>query len=502
MATINQLIQARKQKLEALRKKGINPYPARCKREQTVFDARKMDGKAVAIAGRILSIRGHGKLIFADIKDESGKVQIAFKADLLSKDAFSLVSLIDIGDFLAVQGKVKKTVAGEITVFAENFQIIAKSLRPLPDKWCGLKDVEECYRKRYLDILINPEVKKVFEIRSKIINSMRDFLLKKGYTEVETPVLQPIYGGGLARPFKTYHNALGIPLYMRISTELYLKRLIVAGFEKVFEFAHVFRNEGIDKDHNPEFTILETMEAYVDYRYNMNLVEELIEYAVKNTMGTTKVHYQGQEIDFKIPWKRMSMVEAVKKVTGVDFGKITDVKEAIKIASQIGLQLEKYHKLSVGFILAGIFEEKVAPTLIQPTIIYDYPVETSPLAKKCEYDKRYVERWEHYVGGKESSNNYSELNDPLELAVRFLDERKKERLGDAEAHQTDEDFIEALEYGMPPTSGIGPGIDRLVMIVTNSQNLRDVMLFPTLRPKKEVNKKDTGKERINKQEKN
>ncbi|GAF85747.1 unnamed protein product [marine sediment metagenome] len=311
---------------------------------------------------------------------------------------------------------------------------------------------------------------------------MREFLDKRGYIEVETPFLQPIYGGGLARPFKTYHNALGIPLYMRISTELYLKRLIVAGFEKVYEIAKVFRNEGIDKDHNPEFVMVETMEAYVDYKYNMELVEQMIEYAVKKAVGKTKVKYQDKEIDFKTPWKRISMVEAVKKETGVDFSKIEDIKEALKVAKKLELELEEYHKSAVGLILAAAFEEKVEHTLIQPTIIYDFPVETSPLSKKCDDDPRYVERWEHYVAGKEASNNYSELNDPVELAERFRDERKKERLGDQEAHQTDEDFIEAMEYGMPPTSGIGPAIDRLVMIITNSKNLRDVILFPTLRP--------------------
>jgi lysyl-tRNA synthetase class 2 len=479
---IDQLIKVRKEKLAKIRKLGINPYPARCQRDQKIDQARKAMGKKVSVVGRLRSWRGHGKLQFADFEDESGKIQLVFKVDKLDKKKFDFLKLLDVGDFLAVQGEVFKTKTGEVSVLVKDFQLLAKSVRPLPDKWRGLKDVEERYRKRHLDILMNPEVKKIFEIRAKVVSAMREFLDKRGYLEVETPFLQSIYGGGLARPFKTYHNALGIPLYLRISTELYLKRLIAAGFEKVYEIAKVFRNEGIDKDHNPEFVMVETMEAYVDYRYNMELVEKMIEYAVKKAVGKTKVKYQGQEIDFKTPWKRVSMVEAVKKETGVDFSKIKDIKEALKVAKKLGLELEEYHKSAVGLILAAAFEEKVEHTLIQPTIIYDFPVETSPLSKKCEDDPRYVERWEHYVAGKEASNNYSELNDPVELAERFRDERKKERLGDQEAHQTDEDFIEAMEYGMPPTSGIGPGIDRLVMVITNSQNLRDVILFPTLKP--------------------
>lgn len=479
---IKHLIKIRREKLDKIKKLGVNPYPARCLRKEEIRQARKKLEKKVAVVGRIRSWRGHGKLQFADLYDESGKIQLVFKIDQLKKTKFEFLKLLDVGDFLAVQGEVFKTKTGEISVLVKDFQLLTKSLRPLPNKWYGLRDVEERYRKRYLDILINFQVKRTFKARSQIIAAMREFLNKKGYIEVETPVLQPIYGGGLARPFKTYHNALGIPLYMRISTELYLKRLIVAGFEKVYEIARVFRNEGIDKNHNPEFTILETMEAYVDYKYNMKLVEEMTEYAVKQAIGVTKVKYQDYEIDFKTPWKRMTMVEAVKKVTGVDFSKITDLKEALKIADKLGLELEEYHKSAIGLILAAAFEEKVESTLIQPTIIYNFPIETSPLAKKCDVDPRFVERWEHFIAGMECSNNYSELNDPQELAKRFKDERKKERLGDIEAHQTDEDFIEAMEYGMPPTSGIGPGIDRLVMIVTNSKNLRDVILFPTLKP--------------------
>jgi len=350
--------------------------------------------------------------------------------------------------------------------------------------------VEERSRKRYLDLIMNPRVKKVFEMRSKIVNAHREFLVNRGYYEVETPILHPIYGGALARPFKTYHNALGIPLYMRISTELYLKRLIVGGFEKVFEINKVFRNEGVDRQHNSEFTILETMEAFIDYKENMKLTEEMTEYVIKKVTGGTKIKFQGQEIDLKVPWKRLTMVEAVKEVTGVDFAKIKSLKEAQKVAKDLGVKLDKYLSSAIGLILAAVFEEKAEETLIQPTFLYNYPVETSPLAKKCSDDPRFVERFEHYIAGMECSNNYSELNDPLELAERFKDERKKERLGDEEAHQTDEDFIEAMEYGMPPTSGLGPGIDRLVMILTDSPSIRDVILFPTMRPEKGY--KDNG----------
>jgi len=425
--------------------------------------------------GRVRSIREHGGMAFVHVD----KQQIFLEKESLKK----FLEIVDIGDIIEYQGTKFKTKTGEPTIKIKNFRMLAKSLRPLPEKWHGLKDKEIRFRKRYLDLLMNQEVRDKFIVRSKLISSMRKFLEKRGYVEVETPILQPIYGGGLARPFKTHHNALGIPLYLRISTELYLKRLIVGGLEKVFEFAKVFRNEGIDKNHNPEFTMLETMEAYVDYKDNMKLVEQMISKAVKEAVGKTKVEFQGNTIDFKTPWKRITMIGSVKKVTGVDFSQINDLKTAQAQAKKLGVKLEKFHN-SIGMIIAAVFEEKVEDTLIQPTIIYDFPVETSPLAKKCKNNPNFVERWEHFVAGMECSNNYSELNDPLELAERFKDERKKERLGDSEAHQTDNDFIEAIEHGMPPTSGIGPGIDRLAMIVTNSSTIREVILFPTMRPKK------------------
>lgn len=461
---------------------GIDPYPAKTKRTHTATASLKSKGKEVAVAGRVMSIRGHGAIQFFDLVDQSGKIQLVFKKDLLSAISYKLLALLDIGDFLSASGEVFQTQAGEISILVKDFQILSKSVRPLPSKWFGLKDVEERYRKRYLDLIMNPAGRKVFEGRSAVIQAHREFLLRRGYIEVETPVLQPLYGGGLARPFKTYHNALGIPLYLRISTELYLKRLIVAGFEKVFEIAKVFRNEGTDRQHNPEFTLLETMEAYINYEENMKLIEEMTEYTVKKVTGGTKVKFQGKIIDFEIPWKRITMVEAVKNTTGVDFSKITDLKKAVRIAQKLGVSLDAYTASAIGLVLAAVFEAKAEKGLVQPTFVYRFPVETSPLAKKCADDPRYVERVEHYIAGMECSNNYSELNDSLELAERFRDERKKERLGDEEAHQTDNDFIEAIEYGMPPTSGIGPALDRLVMILTDMPSIRDVILFPTLRP--------------------
>lgn len=470
-------------KLEKIRELKIDPYPAKSEKKHQITQCLKSGGKKVQTAGRIIGFRAHGGSAFADLFDESGKIQLFFSKSQLSPVNGQLLDLLDIGDFIEVSGKVDKTKAGETTIFVSGFKLLTKSVRPLPSTWYGLKDIEERYRKRYLDLLLNPQIKITFEVRSKIIQAHREFLLNRGYIEVETPVLQNLYGGGLARPFKTYHNALGIPLYLRISTELYLKRLIVAGFENVFEIARVFRNEGIDKEHNPEFTILETMAAYKDYKDNMDLLSEMTEYAVKKVTGSTKASFGAHKIDFTRPWKKLTMIDAVKLATGVDFNKVKSTIEAKKQASKLKVDL-KPHQNTWGLILAAIFEEKAEQQLIQPTVIYDFPTETSPLAKRAK-DPRFVERFEHFIGGMEASNNYSELNDPVDLSERFQDERKKERLGEEEAHQTDKDFIEALEYGMPPTSGIGPSIDRLVMILTDSASIKDVILFPTLRPKDE-----------------
>src|SRR3990167_9042257 len=401
MEPLEKLRKIRLEKLEKIRKLGSNPYPAKSQKEVNISDCLKSQGKNVQTAGRVMALRSHGGSTFADLMDESGKIQLLFSKDKLSTVNRELLTLLDIGDFIQVTGKVDKTQAGETTIFASDFELLTKSTRPLPSTWYGLKDIEERYRKRYLDLLFNSQVKKVFELRSQVIQAHREFLLNKGYLEVETPVLQPLYGGGLARPFKTYHNALGIPLYLRISTELYLKRLIVAGFENVFEIARVFRNEGIDREHNPEFTILETMAAYKDYKDNMDLLSEMTEYAVKKVTGSTKANFGAHKIDFTRPWKKLTMIDAVKLATGVDFDKVKSQDDAKKQASKLKVDLKPYQN-SWGLILSAIFEEKAEQQLIQPTIIYDFPTETSPLAKRAK-DPRLVERFEHFIGGMEAS---------------------------------------------------------------------------------------------------
>ena len=487
MATIDDLKKVRLEKLEALRKLGIDPYPSKVWREQTIEQAREMDGRAVAVAGRIMAMRGHGKLAFWDLMDETGKIQIVLKADLCRADSFALVASIDIGDIVAAQGNVGKTQAGEISVFAEDLQVLTKTLLPLPDAWHGLKDVEERFRKRYLDTILNVEVKKRFQVRSKVIDSIRDFLTDRGFIEVETPTLQPVYGGGFARPFSTHHNELDIDLYLRISDEMYLKRLIVGGFEKVFEITKVFRNEGIDYDHNPEFTMFEAMAAYEDYSFGMDIIEEIIEYTALRVLGTTKFTYQGTQMDVKRPWPRLRMVEAIQKYTGVDPLAWKTLAEGKRAIQTMDIKEEKFKELkkirTVGECISFAFEEAVEAKLIQPTIIYDYPIEISPLAKKCE-DPRFTQRFEMFAFGSELGNNYTELNYPQDLRKRFVEEKKREKAGFAEAHQTDYDYLEAIEHGFPPTCGIAIGIDRLVMLFTDARSIKEVIAFPILRPQK------------------
>ena len=485
MAAIDELRKARLRKLEELRKKGIDPYPAAIKRGQRLADAKKMAGREVAVAGRLMAIRGQGKISFADIFDGSGKLQIVFKSDALNKKVSDLLSLIDIGDFVAVQGKVGKTEAGEISVFASDFQIITKTLHPLPDKWYGLKDIEERYRKRYLDMLLNPEVNNRLVSRSQVITAIRNFLDSRGFIEVETPTLQPVYGGGFARPFTTHHNSLEADFYLRISDEMYLKRLIVGGIEKVYEITKVFRNEGFDRDHNPEFTMFEAQIAYQDYRYGMDIIEEIIEYSAQKVFGKTSFTYQGIEMDVKRPWPHYTMVEAIRKFVGLDplqWKTLKEAKKVIKTLKIAPLKLANLDKISTwGEAIAFVFEETVEEQLVQPTIVYDYPIEISPLAKKCA-DPRFTQRFEMFAFGSELGNNYSELNDPLDLTKRFVEEKKREEAGFEEAHQTDYDYLEAIEHGFPPTCGIAIGIDRLVMLFTDSKNIKEVIAFPTLRP--------------------
>lgn len=476
----------RLEKLVEIRNLGINPYPSKLDFiRQPVSLALKLLGKETSVAGRILGIRGHGNVIFADLVDESGKIQLFFQKKVLS-DKFKLLKLIDISDFLAVKGKVIKTVAGEISIDVSDFQMLVKTLKPLPSKWYGLKDVEERYRKRYLDTILNEEVKNRLVARSKIVDSIRDFLTDREFIEVETPTLQPVYGGGFARPFSTHHNKLDTDFYLRISDEMYLKRLIIGGFEKVYEITKVFRNEGIDFDHNPEFTMFEAQIAYQDYRYGMDLIEEIFEYTAKKVLDKTKFNYQGTEIEVKKPWERYKLVESIEKFTGIDPLGWNTIDEAKKSIVGMGLKKEKIKELnkiqSIGECIAFTFEEFVEEKLIQPTIIYDYPVEVSPLAKKCE-DPRFTQRFEMFAFGSELGNNYTELNDPQDLYKRFVEEKKREKAGFDEAHQTDYDYLEAVEHGFPPTCGIAIGIDRMVMLLTNAKSIKEVIPFPTLRPK-------------------
>ncbi len=480
---LDNLQKERLKKLKNIQRLGISPFPSKSDRKQAIEEARKMIGKKVSVGGRIRSLRPHGKITFVDIEDTSGKIQLFFSQQELSGDKYEFLANFDLGDFIEGIGEIFKTQAGEITVKVSEYKLLTKSLRPLPSSWYGLKDVEERYRRRYVDMIMNPEVKGILENRSKIISAIRDFLInERGYFEVESPVLQPIYGGTRARPFKTHHNTLDQTFYLRISNELYLKRLIVGGFEKVFEIGHTFRNEGMDKNHNPEFTMLETMEAYADYTTNMKLIEEMFEYVAKKVFKTTKITYQGNVIDYKTPWTRVSLTDLFKKYTGLHFHEIDTLEKATALAKKLGVEVKDY--MTDGEILLEIFEKKCTSQLIQPTYVYDYPADFYPLAKRKADNPKLVESFDIYVAGMEMGTNYSEQNDPRELRNAWLEEKKKEAKGNPEAQQLDEDFITALEYGMPPTSGIGPGIDRWIMVMTDSPSIADVIAFPMLKSEK------------------
>jgi lysyl-tRNA synthetase, class II len=499
MPTLDELKQVRLDKLTKLQQAGIDPYPSAVRRTHTIGAARQMEGKLAEVTGRIIAKRGHGKIFFFDIQDEAGKIQIVIKSDTCDPKGFALMEYLDIADFVSVQGMVGKTQAGEISIFATDLQIITKTLLPLPDQWHGLKDVEERYRKRYLDTILNEDVRKRLFARSRVIDALRDFLTDRGFLEVETPTLQPIYGGGFARPFVTHHNELDADFYLRISDEMYLKRMIVGGFDRVFEITKVFRNEGVDHDHNPEFTMFEAQIAYEDYSYGMDIIEEIIEYIALQVFGKTTFTYQGKEIEVKRPWTRMKMVEAVQKFTGIDplqWKTLDEAKTAIQGIEEI--KDEKFKDLakmhSIGECIAFVFEECVEEKLIQPTIIYDYPIENSPLAKKCA-DPRFTQRFEMFAFGSELGNNYTELNDPVDLRKRFVEEKKREEAGFDEAHQTDYDYLTAIEHGFPPTCGIAIGIDRLVMMLTDAKSIKEVIPFPTLRPESPVAKQSEKKQK-------
>jgi lysyl-tRNA synthetase class 2 len=484
---VNELMQVRIEKLAELKNKGINPFGSKFETThqiQEVIDrAQELieSQEEVVVAGRLMAKRGHGKAGFANLQDVSGQVQIYSRVNDVGEEIHDLFKKADIGDILGVSGTVFITHKGELTIAVKSLTMLTKSLRPLPEKFHGLKDVELRYRQRYVDLIMNPEVKKTFILRSKIIQAMREFLDNKGFLEVETPTMHAIAGGAAARPFITHHNTLDIDLYMRIALELHLKRLIVGGMERVYEIGRVFRNEGISTKHNPEFTMMELYQAYADYHDMMKLTEEMIAFIAEKCLGTTKITYQGTEIDLTPPWNRITMVDAVKKYAGVDFNEIKSDEEAREAAKKLKIAVSK--DATKGSVLNEIFEETVEPHLIQPTFIMDYPIEVSPLAKRKSDDPNFTYRFEAFIVCRELANAFSELNDPIDQKERFMKQVEQREKGDEEAHMMDEDFVRALEYGMPPTGGLGIGVDRLIMLLTDSASIRDVILFPTLRPR-------------------
>ena len=482
----------RREKLESLRSKGIDPFGKRFERTHLSQDIRseyealeneELEKKnvKVAVAGRIMTKRGKGKVGFAHIQDLSGQIQIYVRKDKVGESEYDLFKTADLGDIVGVTGIVFKTKVGELTIKVDHFEILTKSLRPLPDKFHGLKDVEQRYRQRYLDLIVNPDSKKTFITRSLIIQSMRRYLDEHGYLEVETPMMHAIAGGAAARPFITHHNALDMPLYLRIAIELHLKRLIVGGLEKVYEIGRVFRNEGISTRHNPEFTMMELYEAYADFKDIMKLTENLISHIAQEVLGTQVIQYGEYTVDLTPEWRRLHMVDAIKEYTGVDFWKHMSDEEARALAKEHNIEITENMKF--GHIVNEFFEQRVEEKLIQPTFVYGHPVEISPLAKKNEKDPRFTDRFELFIVGREHANAFTELNDPIDQRQRFEAQLKEREQGNDEAHMMDEDFLEALEYGMPPTGGLGIGVDRLVMLLTNSPSIRDVLLFPLMRQK-------------------
>lgn len=484
---LNELLQIRRDKLAELRQKGIDPFGDKFiyshKAEDINTNFEGLEGQVVIVAGRIMAKRGHGKAGFANLKDFSGTIQLYVREDMVGQQDYEVFTIVDIGDIVGIEGTVFKTQKGEISIKATKVTFLTKSLLPLPEKWHGLKDVEMRYRQRYVDLIVNEDVAKTFEKRSKIIRAMRRYLDSKDFLEVETPTMHAVAGGASARPFMTHHNALDLDLFMRIALELHLKRLIVGGMERVYEIGRIFRNEGISTRHNPEFTMIELYQAYADYEDMMTLTEEMIAYIAMDVLGTTKIVYQGQDIDLTPSWTRITMVDAVKKYGNVDYHSWTSAEDARKAAAEIGIHVEK--DATKGQVLNVLFEELVEPHLIQPTFVMDYPIEISPLAKCKKDDPDFTYRFEAFIVSRELANAFSELNDPIDQKERFIKQLEQREKGDDEAHMMDEDFVHALEYGMPPTGGLGIGIDRLVMLLTDAASIRDVLLFPTMRPREE-----------------
>ncbi|WP_394264136.1 lysine--tRNA ligase [Anaerococcus octavius] len=479
---LNEMLKIKREKLAELKQEGRDPHEIVNFKDRTPAGKIKdnfeeYDGKSARIAGRIIAKRGHGNMSFMDIQDESGKIQIVNRKNVIG-DEFKQVKKYDIGDIVGIEGNVFKTNQGEISIETQTPQLLTKSLQMLPEKWHGLKDPDLRYRQRYLDLIVNPEVKEVFYLRSQIISEIRKFLDGRGFMEVETPILNTIAGGATARPFITHHNTLDIDMYLRIANELYLKRLIVGGFDKVYEMGRMFRNEGMDATHNPEYTAMELYQAYADYEDMMEITEHMIETVATNVLGKTTIEYDGQQIELKAPWKRIPMIDAIKNETGIDFNEITTYEEAAAIAREKGVEVKETR----GEIISEFFEEFVEETLIQPTFVIDYPVEISPLAKRKNDDKSLTYRFEAFINGKEVANAFSELNDAADQRERFEAQVAKREKGDDEAQMMDYDFVNALEVGLPPTGGLGIGIDRVIMLLTGQHSIRDVLLFPTMKP--------------------
>ncbi|ARI75431.1 lysine--tRNA ligase [Halobacillus mangrovi] len=487
---LNEHMRVRREKMNSYREQGLDPFGSKYERTDYAKDLQEkydqyskeeLEDKQIpaTIAGRIMTKRGKGKAGFTHIQDLTGQIQLYIRKDAIGEEAYEIFQTADLGDIVGVTGVMFKTKVGELSVKASEFHLLTKSLRPLPEKFHGLQDVEQRYRQRYLDLITNPGSRDTFVTRSKIIQSMRRYLDDLGFLEVETPLMHGIAGGASARPFITHHNALDMQLYMRIAIELHLKRLIVGGMEKVYEIGRVFRNEGISTRHNPEFTMLELYEAYADYHDVMSLTENMVAHIAKDVLGSTKITYNEQEIDLEPEWTRLHMVDAIKEYTGVDFWEQMNDDKAKELAHEHGIEIKD--TMTFGHIVNEFFEQRVEDKLIQPTFIYGHPIEISPLAKKNPEDERFTDRFELFIVGREHANAFSELNDPIDQRERFEAQLKEREEGNDEAHMMDEDFIEALEYGMPPTGGLGIGIDRLVMLLTDSPSIRDVLLFPQMR---------------------
>ncbi|BDU50586.1 lysine--tRNA ligase [Haliovirga abyssi] len=482
---LNQVMKLKLQRIKELEEMGLEPYGRKYDKKNNIIDIMDMfeEEKEVVVktAGRIMAYRRQGKASFGHVEDTTGKIQYYIRKDEVGEDAYEIYKKMAVGDFIGIEGILFKTHTGEITIRIQNFELLSKNMRPLPEKFHGLTDVETRYRQRYVDLIMNREVKETFLVRSKVINYIRKYLEKRNFLEVETPMLHPVAGGATAKPFITYHNTLDMELYLRIAPELYLKRLVVGGYERVFEINRNFRNEGMSTRHNPEFTMMELYQAYADYNDMMNLTEEMVSNLVKDMFGKESIEYEGVEINFGKAWKRITMIDAVKEYTGVDFNVIKTQEEAKKAAEELGIEIEE--KMSYFKILNEIFEERVEKKLIQPTFITEYPKELSPLSKSKKDSDEFVDRFELFMYGREIGNAYSELNDPIEQKKRFMAQLSEREGGDDEAHMMDDDFVQALEYGMPPTGGLGIGIDRLVMLLTNASSIRDVIFFPHMRKK-------------------